>query len=401
MTGRVTIALIALLAAARPVAASPLEMFGAGGRSPALAGTGGASAEDFDALYLNPAGLAGVAGKRLHAGLLYGTFQLDNVDRPAADAWGVSIGIVLRLRLGGALRDRLSFGIGLLSPPTVVTRLRAPAAGTPYYALLENRAQTIGVLTGVGVQLSRRWRAGVSLLALGALEGTLHIIGDPAGRVAATTDLVTVVDVAPITGVSWQLRPALALAAVFRMPSQSSYHIEVDDDLGGKIPIELPDILLAGEPHYDPMAVSVEADWRVTPRLRALAQLAWQRWSGLPVPSRDPIDDGVPDAAPGFHDTVVPRAAVEAVLAGGLIGRAGAAFLMTPAPRDSELIDSHRVLVGAGLGLVRVHPLPLRIDLWAQLHQLIARDHPLADGSSVRSRGRILVGGLSVGMDFE
>src|SRR5262245_52321595 len=95
------------LAVARPAAGSPLEMFGAGGRSPALAGAGAASAEDFDALYLNPAGLAGVGGKRLHAGFLYGTFQLDHVDRPAADAWGVSVGVALRLRLGGALRDRV------------------------------------------------------------------------------------------------------------------------------------------------------------------------------------------------------------------------------------------------------------------------------------------------------
>src|SRR5687767_2277761 len=119
-------------------------MFGAGGRSPALAGAGSASVDDFDALYVNPAGLAGVAGKRLHTGFMFGAFQLDNVDRPADDAVGLSAGIVLRLRLGGALRDRVSVGIGMLSPPTVVTRLRAPAAGTPYYALLENRAQTIG-----------------------------------------------------------------------------------------------------------------------------------------------------------------------------------------------------------------------------------------------------------------
>src|SRR5688572_12297031 len=114
-----------MVLAARPAAASPLEMFGAGGRSPALAGAGAASVDDFDSLYVNPAGLAAVAGKRLHTGFLFGSFQLDNVDRPAEDAVGLSAGIALRLKLGGALRDRVSVGIGMLSPPTVVTRLRA------------------------------------------------------------------------------------------------------------------------------------------------------------------------------------------------------------------------------------------------------------------------------------
>lgn len=399
--GRLTFALLVCAAAARPAAASPLELFGAGGRSPALAGAGGASADDFDALYLNPAGLADVDGKRLHTGLLLGAFQLDGVDRPVDDAVGVSAGLALRLRLGGALRDRISLGLGMLTPPAVVTRISAPAAGTPYHTLLENRAQTIGVLIGAGVRLSPRWSAGLSLLALGALKGTLHIVGDPAGRVGATTDAITVVDVAPIAGARFHARADLTLAAVVRLPSQSSYHIEVDDSLGSKIPIELPDILLAGVAQYDPLAVTVEADWQPSPRLRAMVQAGWLRWSGFPIPSRDPIDDGQPDPEPRFHDTFVPRAAIELALGAGLVGRAGGAWLSSPAPADSALLDSSRLLIGAGLGLARRSPLPYRIDLWAQLHHLLSRDHPVDGGEPITTSGRIIAGGLSVGADFE
>jgi hypothetical protein len=70
-------------------------------------------------------------------------------------------------------------------------------------------------------------------------------------------------------------------------------------------------------------------------------------------------------------------------------------------PAAPSLIDSHRVLISAGLGLARLNPLPYRIDLWGQLHHLLPRDHPMAGAETVQSRGRIIVGGLSLGMDFE
>ena len=48
--------------------ASPLDLFGFGGKSPGMVGTGVATANDYDALYLNPAGLALVTRRRLALG---------------------------------------------------------------------------------------------------------------------------------------------------------------------------------------------------------------------------------------------------------------------------------------------------------------------------------------------
>jgi hypothetical protein len=80
--GRPGFVALAMLVVAMRAQASPLELFGFGGRSPALAATGVASA-DFEALYLNPAGLPEVSGRRLSVGTLFGSFSLSGciVDR--------------------------------------------------------------------------------------------------------------------------------------------------------------------------------------------------------------------------------------------------------------------------------------------------------------------------------
>src|SRR5215468_7666894 len=129
----------AAASATTDAAASPLELFGFGGRSPALAATGVAFADDFDCVYLNPAGLSEVRGRRLSLGTLFGSFSLSGVDRPVDDAVGVEVGGAFRLPLGGALEDRIGVGIGLYVPTQLLNRARAPRPGTPFFAVLENR----------------------------------------------------------------------------------------------------------------------------------------------------------------------------------------------------------------------------------------------------------------------
>src|SRR5512134_1695731 len=99
--------LCALLLGGAPAAASPLQIFGFGARSPAQAATGVAAADDFECLYLNPAGLAEITGRRLSAGTVVGTFDLDGSDRPIDTTAGIEVGAVFPLPLGGILRGRV------------------------------------------------------------------------------------------------------------------------------------------------------------------------------------------------------------------------------------------------------------------------------------------------------
>src|SRR5687767_15877429 len=124
---RVAIGAALLVAALAPgAAASPLELYGFGGRSPALAGTGTSDAAGFDSAYLNPAGLGEVPRKRLSLGYLYGDFALEmdgddtGTDRPRA----LSFGAALPLPLGGALAGRVGIGIGVITPSGTLTRVR-------------------------------------------------------------------------------------------------------------------------------------------------------------------------------------------------------------------------------------------------------------------------------------
>ena len=64
-------ACVAILLSASTATASPLDLFGFGGRSPGMAGTGVALSTGYDSVYLNPAGLADVCCKRLTLGAGY------------------------------------------------------------------------------------------------------------------------------------------------------------------------------------------------------------------------------------------------------------------------------------------------------------------------------------------
>src|SRR3954451_17226193 len=99
---------------AGPAAASPLELFGFGGRSPGLAGAGVASTDGYEAVFVNPAGLAHVGHQRITIVCLYGAFALHLDDQPTSTdpASGAVFGGALPIPLGGALRDRVGLGFG-------------------------------------------------------------------------------------------------------------------------------------------------------------------------------------------------------------------------------------------------------------------------------------------------
>lgn len=389
-----------ILLAAAPAAASPLELFGFGGRSPALAATGVAAADDFECLYLNPSGLAEVKGRRVSAGTLVGSFSLDGVERPVDKAVGIEVGAAFRLPLGGVLRDRIGLGIGIYVPATVLNRARAPQPGTPFFALLENRAEVVGIQLGVGVRLSTRWSLGAGVLVLGGIAGGIDVTPDAAGRFATTSEQQLIASYSPILGARFHASDRLALGATFRFSSKSTYDIAITSDLGEALPVELPEIHVAGVAQYDPMAFATEAAWRPTRNLQLTGQLAWEHWSAFPLPTKNPVASMPPQPSPGFHDTVVPRVGVE-WQGGALRLRGGYAFVLSPAPEMTgrqAFLDNHRNIISAGVGLSFGQ---LHLDLWSQLHVLVPRHHDRPEGQAdIDTSGTILVGGLMLGVDL-
>lgn len=405
---------MALVAAAAPASASPLDLFGFGGRSPGLAGAGVASAEDFDAVYLNPAGLAYATRKRATVGGLAAAMRLElgADDYPVEGPRGLEIGGQVPMPLGGALRDRVGLGFGFYVPSEAINRARAPFPGEPSFVLLESRAFVVGLLVGVGVKVTPRLAVGLSVNALAVLRGTIDVTIDGAGRFTTQSEQRLLTRFAPILGARYRLRDDLDLGLAVRAPSRSDYDITVTSDLGDALPLTLPEIAIAGTAQYDPLTVAAEAAWRVLPSLTLTGHLAWHRWSAFPRPTRNPVEGNPPQPDLGFRDIVVPRAAVEyrrPALGGEVTTRAGYAFHLSPAPeqRGRELLlDNHRHQLALGLGVAWPgRALPLHVDGWVQVHHLVHRRHdrdPAVPGDqrSFATAGDLVVGGVTVGVDL-
>jgi long-chain fatty acid transport protein len=411
MMRRAPIALIACLgiaAAARPAHASPLEMFGFGGRSPGMAATGVADAAGFDSVYLNPAGLADVHRKRMSVGTLVGAFDLKGIDRTVDAAVAAELGGALPIPLGGVMKSRVGLGLGFYVPTAVLLTARAPEPGTPYFALLENRAQVVGIQIGLGVKITDRWSAGAGVLALSALKGTIHVSVDAAGRFTSISEQQLIAQYAPIFGTRYKLSTVWQFGATLRFPSRSDYDIDVTNDLAKALPVTLPELRFAGAAQYDPLTVAAEASWLARKHLRVNLQLAWEHWSAFPLPTENPVAAMPPQASPGFHDTVVPRAAVEWTHQHGKLEldlRAGYFFAWSPAPEMKGMqafIDNHRHVFSLGLGLsAPSSKLPFCVDAWFQAHVLQPRTTDRPDpGTDVKTSGAIYAGGLMVGVDL-
>ncbi len=408
-----------VVALAGEAAASPLDLFGIGGRAPGMAGTGVASTRDYEAVYVNPAGLADVTRRRAVMGGLYGDFalELDGADTGTEPARGLVFGGQVPMPLGGALRDRVGLGFGFFVPTAAINRVRAPRPGVPTFALLESRSQVVGLQLAVGVRLTPRWSVGLGLNALAVLRGGIAVTTDGSGRFTTQSEQRLLTRFAPIAGARWRWREDVELGLVARAPSRSDYDIEVTNDLGDVLPLTLPAIRIAGNSQYDPWTVALEAAWRLSDTVTVTGHLAWQRWSAFPLPTLNPVAATPPQAPPGFHDTAVPRLAIERVtpaLGGELALRGGYAFLWSPAPEmrgRQSLLDNHRHLFAAGLGLAWPRSrLPIHVDAWVQLHQLQARRHEKDAGlfpageavpfDVVDTRGRLIVGGMTMGIDL-
>ena len=138
-----------------------------------------------------------------------------------------------------------------------------------------------------------------------------------------------------------------------------------------------------------------------------LVRVEMTKW---PLPTRNPTMGTPPQEEPDFHDTVIPRVSAEVGFADRFLARAGAAFIMSPAPEASgaqAFLDNHRLLATLGLG---ANLGVLHVDAFVQLHQLVPRTHAKTGGvfmpddgpptDVIEGRGRIVVGGLTAGLDL-
>jgi hypothetical protein len=275
----------------------------------------------------------------------------------------------------------------------------------------------VALQVGLGLKINERLSVGAAILGLAGLGGEIFVSSDAAGRFTSRSEQEMIARFSPILGVQYKLPEYdLDLGLVFRAESDATFDVRVDNDLINELPLTVPPLNIGGTAQYDPLTLAVEGAWKAMPALQLAAQVGYYRWSEFEPPTVNPVPGMPPPASPDFSDTIIPRLSAEwrALDSGAQLDvRGGYSFVMSPAPEmdgEQSLLDNHRHVFALGIGLAWPSKLPFRFDMWFQAHQLVSRTHTkdpskFADDEmmpfdSIDTSGRVLVGGLVMGVDL-
>jgi long-subunit fatty acid transport protein len=403
-----TLALVIVVAVARPVAANPADAFGFGARGQAMAGAQVAGANDTSAAYYNPALLASSPDIRIDLGYQAAVPQLtvDGNDAHVDNSRGMAIGLAVPGNLLGA---RLAVGAGVFLPDQHITRTRTLASSQPRFALYDNRPQRLFLAANLAVRLPRGISLGAGIAYMSSTQGTVGLQGtvgfpDPAvSQLALSMDVDLKTIRYPQAGVAWEVMPWLTLGASYR----GGFRLDIDQafDIRGNIGTPGFEPLVAdaylrlrsrAQDLFQPAQATIGAAAQLTPALSLAFDLAWHRWSVFENPAakididldvgqfNDLVDIPPQEAlpAPHYHNIAVPRLGLELRHA-QIRWRAGYSFEPSPAPAQSGATnfidnDKHTVAIGAGvdkLGLGGIILKPISFDLALAATLLPGREH--------------------------
>ncbi|MDQ3032521.1 MAG: hypothetical protein M3Y87_08905, partial [Myxococcota bacterium] len=431
---RSAMVVVALLVLAAPSAAraTPQDLFGLGARTQGLGMTGVSYADDYEATFANPAGLARARYQGIHIGLGAAAFEL-NIDGdrfPMDSARGMTIGATLPLPFGDILENRLVFGVGVYTPQQVLLRGSVQFPDVPQWPVL-SRGQSLGIQVGLGFDFHSTdlegLRIGLGVAAMADVIGELDVRLDETNTFSSTVETQLLATFSPIAGVSYD-REGWSVGIVYRHEVRSTMDLEIRT---ADLPVTLPVLTVGGIVQYAPAQLAGEVSYLVDPNVRLIANLTWRMWSFYPGPQQPTSLSSLQAPAPGFSDTVSPRVAVEGTIRDRRVAlhlRGGYAMELSPSPparmapqRNPDgspvaspiplrFLDNDRHVLTAGLGFVYDISATerIRIDLYGQAHFLVDRMHEVArSGSSpgdpegwMRTGGAIVVGGWVFALEF-
>jgi len=440
------VAVAIALAWAPSAQASPEDLFGWGPRSPAMGGTGAASSYGADATYTNPALLSLVHHNVLTLGYAGAVFDMhaDGVGLPgrvsALPAKGYVVGAEVPIPFGGILRDRVAVGMAFYTPTDALLRGNILYPETPEFPLLADRAQSLAVRIGTGVDIGYGIRVGVGVAALAALVGSIDVIST-AGAVGAKVDDQLIATYAPTVGLAYDLPFDRApdgstrwrIGATWRGKLDATFGVNVD---ASKLStINLPVFNIAGVAQYDPEELAIEVA-HVRDGWTVAAGITWKHWSAYPGVFEPtiicPADTDCAALTPpviAYSDNIVPRVGAEKLIAlpRHVALRARGGFFLEPTPVPSTLpssqaydqasqglvnvptrfFDTTRYVFSLGGGVDLGDYGPFTLDTWVQYHVLAATTVTTCSGAPctpdpgpAKLSGNVLAYGLMAGVRF-
>jgi len=425
----VWVAAAALVGQAAPAAASVFDTYGFGARAAAMANAHVAAADDYTAVYYNPAALTvhkvpqtGVGVEVIVPALrIDGRFGPDDA-QPVEPTSNVGVHLGLLFPLGGLIENRFAIGVGIYLPTIQVTRVDSFDPATPHFYRYGALPDKINVALGLAFEPHEAISLGIGYQYLGRLDGNARVELDLLNRRFSRKDVA--VDIQGVGGLTAGLHirplPGLSFGLSYRAPLSIEYDLIVEILLKdvGLLSVNIDGIALYTPPQY-----SLGVAWH-TGDLTFAADLIWARWSEAPDPAPhfDLTLDGAPigldpiDAASGpidlaAEDTLSPHVGVEWAPTESTRLRAGWALQPTPLPAQTGYgnhLDGDVHLIGLGTGYrfadpFEVHQAPITLDLSAQVALMPARSHQkaVADaGPDLETSGHIWHLALTFRHDF-
>lgn len=428
----------ALMAMPSNVRANSIEdIFGVSARMKGMGGAGTAAANDYSAVYYNPANLAGCDHSRLSMEYNHINYNL-SVDSangdPSAEGLrrrdGMTLGACAKLPLGLALGMMLSNG---LQHPQYLSQQTLDAQ--PRFVMYGQRLEQLSIMGGMAWGPTSWLRVGVGGSAIVNTNVGLNN-GIPIATQGQVMASSIGMDLDPsgsiYLGLSVLPMPNLSLGMTYR---SSLYH-----RLRGKAAtvIEVTgmqmqmDLYLESVAWYSPQQAAFGAKYDINSQWHVAGDLTWYDWSkypgpfmrGTPSPST-PLANALaypPNEAPNFRDIVVPRVGVEYNMGQRFLARGGYSYRPTPAPDPkgvTNLIDgnAHMLSLGAGVyfegddlartgqdGKPAMRPHDVRADLYVSMGIMPERQVTKSGNQPVLNKysygGNFYDAGIAVAVGF-
>ena len=420
--------------------ASPLDYYGYGSRAAGMGNAQTAMANDFSAVYYNPAALVMAEKPTIGVGFSYNyvglhtsgltkggqDFNINNID----PLYGYTLGICLPLK--GKLQGKAAIGVGAFFPGDwYYIRTRSQELDEPEFIIdqIRTRRQEIAIAAayrplkivsfGLGIHITPD-ASGTSNMSVDVPELKGQNGGYPP-TFDVNWDLVS--HISFMAGVHFQIRKNLAAGINFRDKIDVLFSIPVEMKLTnlGMIVLEQETAKthIISHVSYTPRHVNLGVYYAPLDRLNLEADLFWYNWADFPNPaptikiSSDvsflPQPTFVPNPSPGFHNTFSPNLGAEYKLTEKVMLRGGYSFVPTPVPSqkgESNFLDQDRHILAVGTGVFFQDPFnlfgePIRMDLHFQYHILGSQN--ISKSASIQSDydNRTHLGGYPYSTDYK
>jgi long-chain fatty acid transport protein len=420
-----------------PAYASIFDTYGFGSRGTAMGNALTAAAEDYHAVYYNPAQLMLRDHVHVGAGFSYVQPWL-TIDRefagstvpsvlPARNA-GFTLGV--STPLGGVFKNRVAFGFGIFLPLLRMTRAETIDYAIPQFTMYENLPDKLIVLLGGAVRIMPWLDIGAGMQILANLEGKaevrLNLVDQRVDRRRMSIDLFG--EISWTAGITVRPMDGLSFGVSFRESLDLKYSQPVKALLDGLGFLEFD---IDGTGLYTPHQLSFGTSWTLPwAPLTIVADITWAMWSLAPSPApntyvsldtsglTDRADapkliDVTSTAAPlNAVDIVIPRLGLEYKVTEAVVLRSGYWYRPTPIPtqiHQTNYVDSDAHIVSLGGAWTfrdptRVHKKPLTVGLSLQMTVLRERRYqkvnPQDETGSYTARGTIFCVGIDIQHDF-